>query len=160
MYVIAFMCSAPPTATDPPSPAAVRAWVRLMRAQRLVLAAIERDLKDADLPPLSWYDVLWELARAEDGRLRPFEIEERTLLAQYNLSRLLNRLEHNRLIHREPFSGDGRGHWVVITDAGRTLRARMWTVYAEAIRREIGDRLSEAEAEELAGLLSRLAATS
>lgn len=81
--------------TDPrePSPAITRAWVGLMRAQRVVLAAIEHDLKAAGLPPLGWYDVLLELVRTKEGKLRPFEIEERTLLAQHNLSRLLDRME-------------------------------------------------------------------
>ncbi|WP_172746240.1 MarR family transcriptional regulator, partial [Neorhizobium sp. T7_12] len=79
------------TKAQEPSPAITRAWVRLMRAQQLVLGAIEQDLKAADLPPLGWYDVLLELSRAEGGRLRPYEIEERTLLAQHNLSRLLDR---------------------------------------------------------------------
>ncbi|MGZ2382906.1 DNA-binding MarR family transcriptional regulator [Rhizobium brockwellii] len=78
------------------------------------------------MPPLAWYDVLWELARSQDGMLRPYEIEERTLLAQYNLSRLIDRLEKESLVRREAFAEDGRGRWVVITDAGRkTSRAHM-----------------------------------
>ena len=82
-----------------PSDAAVKAWIRLMRARETVLGAIERDLKAADCPPLAWYDVLLELVRAPQGRLRPFEIEKETLLAQYNLSRLLDRLEQRRAGH-------------------------------------------------------------
>src|SRR5256885_12172319 len=76
-----------------PSDAVTKAWARLIRAREIVVGAVERDLKAAGLPPLAWYDVLLELTRAPDGRLRPFELEKETLLLQYNLSRLLDRLE-------------------------------------------------------------------
>lgn len=138
-----------------PTTATTEAWIGLMRAQQRVLTAIEKDFKRAGLPPLGWYDVLWELVKAEDGRLRPFEIETRTLLAQYNLSRLIDRLEREGLVRREAFNEDGRGQWVVITEDGRAMRARMWQTYARSIERHVGARLSEDEARELTALLSR-----
>ncbi len=127
-----------------------------MRAQQAVLGAIEADLKAAELPPLAWYDVLLELSRAHEGRLRPFEIERETLLAQYNLSRLLDRLEKERLIARVAHEADGRGQWVAITAAGRTLQARMWKVYSRAIERHVGGKLDDKAAGTLADLLGRL----
>lgn len=127
-----------------------------MRAQRIVLAAIEQDLKVADLPPLGWYDVLLELSRATDGRLRPFEIEERTLLAQHNLSRLLDRMDKAGLVQREVFAEDGRGRWVIITQAGRAMQAHMWTIYAKALQQHLGSKLDDGQAEQLAGLLAAL----
>jgi DNA-binding MarR family transcriptional regulator len=143
-----------------PSPAITRAWVRLMRAQQLVLGAIEQDLKAADLPPLGWYDVLLELSRVEGGRLRPYEIEERTLLAQHNLSRLLDRMDKAGLVQREVFSQDGRGRWVIITEDGRAMQARMWNVYAAAIQRHLGDKLDNMQADQLAELLAALSRNS
>lgn len=139
-----------------PSAAVTRAWIRLMRTQQLVLAAIEEDLKAAGMPPLAWYDVLWELRRSEKGRLRPFEIEERTLLAQHNLSRLLDRMEKAGFVRREVFTGDGRGRWVVLTDEGSAMQARIWSVYAKALQRHVGAKLGDQDAERLAGLLERL----
>ena len=138
------------------SPSVTRAWVRLMRAQQIVLAAIERDLKASELPPLGWYDVLLELVRAEGGRLRPYEIEQRTLLAQHNLSRLLDRMEKSGLVQRDVFSEDGRGRWVIITGAGRAMQVRMWSVYASALQRHVGDKLDAARANDLAELLAVL----
>ncbi|MBY5364661.1 MarR family transcriptional regulator [Rhizobium leguminosarum] len=138
-----------------PSEAVTTAWTSIMRARERLLAAIEADLKAAGMPPLAWYDVLWELARSQDGKLRPYEIEARTLLAQYNLSRLIDRLEKEGLVRREAFAEDGRGRWVVITDAGRKLRERIWTVYARSIETHIGCKLAENEAKAIAGLLDR-----
>jgi DNA-binding MarR family transcriptional regulator len=145
-----------PSENREPTSAATEAWTGLMRAQQRVLSAIEKDFKAAGLPPLSWYDVLWELAKAEAGRLRPFEIEARTLLAQYNLSRLIDRLEREGLVRREAFDADARGRWVVITEEGRAMRERIWQTYARAIERHVGAKLSEREAREFARLLSKL----
>lgn len=148
--VVAFM----PEETIP-SDAVTQAWIGIMRAQQKLLQAIEADLKKAGMPPLGWYDVLWELVRAQDGRLRPFEIEERTLLAQYNLSRLIDRLEREGLVIRETFADDGRGRWVAVTDSGRALRERMWTIYGKAIDRHVGSKLDDASAGAISGLLKR-----
>lgn len=154
--VNAYMSDCAETDHPQPSPSITRAWVRLMRTQQLVLGAIEQDLKAAALPPLGWYDVLLELSRANDGRLRPYEIEERTLLAQHNLSRLLDRMDKAGLIQREAYAEDGRGRWVIITETGRTMQARMWSVYAGALQRHIGDKLNDAQADQLAELLTTL----
>jgi DNA-binding MarR family transcriptional regulator len=140
-----------------PSEAAIRTWARLVRAETAVLAAVEADLKRAGFPPLAWYDVLLELSRRKDG-LRPFEIEKETLLAQYNLSRLLDRLEDTGYVKRQPCPEDARGHVVVLTDAGRALMKRMWPVYRAAIARHVGDKLSEDEATRLGDLLGKLIA--
>jgi DNA-binding MarR family transcriptional regulator len=139
-----------------PSDAVLQAWIRLNRARDRVLDAIERDLKAAGCPPLAWYDVLLELTRVPEGRLRPFEIENKTLLAQYNLSRLIDRLEKEGLIAREPCADDARGQWVVITEKGRATQARTWKVYAKAIAQHMGEKLDDKAAKTLADLLSRL----
>jgi DNA-binding MarR family transcriptional regulator len=139
-----------------PSESAVQAWVRLNRARDEVLEAIERDLKAAGCPPLGWYDVLLELTRAPGGRLRPFDIEKKTLLAQYNLSRLLDRLEKEGLVTREPCADDARGQWVVVTEKGRATQARTWKVYARSIEKHVAGRLDDKAATTLAELLGRL----
>lgn len=142
--------------TAKPSAAVIRAWARLVRAEQAVLGAIELELKEAGCPPLGWYDVLLELTRAPERRLRPLEIERQTLLPQYSLSRLLDRLEGEGLIARERCDLDGRGQWIVLTDAGRALQARMWKVYARAIQRHVGDKLNEKSATALGDLLGQL----
>ncbi|WP_040676778.1 MarR family winged helix-turn-helix transcriptional regulator [Rhizobium mesoamericanum] len=148
-------CMNKKTISSTPSETVIDAWIGLMRAQQRLLGQIEADLKSAGLPPLGWYDVLWELVRSPHGRLRPFEIEERTLLAQYNLSRLIDRLEKAGLVQRQTFDQDGRGKWVVVTEEGRALQKRIWKVYAKGIEENLGAKLSEADATTLTSLLAR-----
>ncbi|TPJ26946.1 MarR family winged helix-turn-helix transcriptional regulator [Mesorhizobium sp. B2-7-2] len=139
-----------------PSPEAVTAWARLMRVSRQLVEKTEDALKASGLPPLGWYDVLHELAEAGEGGLRPFELIDRVLLAQYGVSRLLARLEADGLVEKLPVSDDGRGQTVRITPSGRDMRRRIWAVYGASIAELMGDRLSAKELEMLAGLLGRL----
>jgi DNA-binding MarR family transcriptional regulator len=139
-----------------PREAVVDAWIALVRAQQTALLKIERAFRNAKLPPHAWYDVLWELDRAEDGALRPFEIEQRILIAQSNISRLIDRLEEKGYVERRPCAEDGRGQHIAITPSGREMRRRMWPVYAKAISDAVGHRVSEREAASLAALLTRL----
>jgi DNA-binding MarR family transcriptional regulator len=131
----------------------VDAWAQLLRASQRLLREVERELKDAGFPPLSWYDVLRELAAAEGHRLRQFELEERLALAQYNLSRLVDRLEARGLVRREGCPSDRRGNFVIATPEGQALKARMWPVYEQAIARHFGRALSGADARSLAAVL-------
>jgi DNA-binding MarR family transcriptional regulator len=139
-----------------PSEAAVTAWARLVRAEQIVFGKIEAELKAADLPPLSWYDVLLELGRAEGGRLRPWELEHRTLLTQYNTSRLIDRMVKAGLVERLPHPEDRRGQLVAITAEGRAMGTRVWKIYGPAIAKHLGNKLRAAEAAELARLLQKL----
>ena len=140
----------------PSSDAVIRAWARLVRAQQQALTAVESDLKAAGFPPLGWYDVLLELSRADGGELRPFALEQELLLAQYNLSRLIDRLEKAGYVERRTCPEDGRGQVVAITSSGRALVKRMWPSYRAAIGRHVGAKLSEDEAARLASLLGKL----
>lgn len=140
-----------------PSDATTDAWINLMRAQQKVLGAIEADLKAAGFPPLSWYDVLLELRRAGEAGLRPMEFEDRLLLAQHNVSRLLDRLEKAGYIRRAAHESDGRGQQIHATDAGLELQKTMWPAYGAAIERHVGKKIvGEEEAQALAGLLGKL----
>jgi DNA-binding MarR family transcriptional regulator len=132
------------------------AWIGLSRAQRVAFGRVEARLKAEGLPPLSWYDALWELEKAGERGLRPYELEHALLFEQYNLSRLAERLCQAGFIERQACSHDRRGQVLKISAAGREMRRRMWEVYSRAIEEAVGARLSSAEAESLAALLRKL----
>lgn len=139
-----------------PNDAVIRAWARLIRAQRVALSEVEAALKRQELPPLAWYDALLELERAGEAGMRPFALERELLLPQYGLSRLLERIERAGYVERRPCDEDGRGQVVVITAAGIAMRRRMWPVYAAAVQEAVGDHLTNREARQLADLLGKL----
>jgi DNA-binding MarR family transcriptional regulator len=139
-----------------PRPAVVEAWASLVRTERALLDKVEEALKRARLPPLDWYHVLYEIDRAPKGMLRQTGVQDRTQLAQYNVCRLVDRLQREGLVERHQCKVDGRNNVLVITAKGRALRRAMWPVYATAIEQHFGARLSQAEAEQLAHLLAKL----
>jgi DNA-binding MarR family transcriptional regulator len=141
---------------EDPSDSVTDSWVRLIRAERALVGRFEAELKGAGFPGLAWYDVLLELKRVPEGRLTPREIEAKVLFEQYNLSRLLDRMEADGLVRRIPYPGDRRRQLVEITDKGRALQRSMWGVYGPAISRHIGAKLTEEEASQLARLLLKL----
>lgn len=140
-----------------PCPDTVDAWSQLLRASQKLIRQVERDLKRAGLPPLAWYDVLRELEAADGKRLRQFEIEERAAMTQYNLSRLLDRLQENGLVRREGCPNDRRGNFVLPTPRGSRLKTEMWRVYEDSIARHFAAALDAPAARHLAALLRPLA---
>ena len=141
--------------SDKLSDAVTKAWVGLVRARHAVVSAVEADAKEAGVLPLEWYDVLWDLERHEEG-VRPFELEQRLLFAQYNLSRLIDRMEEAGLVKKLTCPTDKRGHMLFITEAGRRQRKATWPIYARSVNKHLADKLSDAETEKLAGLLGKL----
>jgi len=131
-------------------------WAQFLRVSQAVLGAVEADLKAAGHPPLAWYDALLELRRAGAAGLRPYLLGERMLLAQYTLSRLIERLDRAGLVERHPCPEDGRGQVVRITAAGRALLDRVWPDYRAAIARRMLDRLEPEDAAALARILDKL----
>lgn len=131
-----------------------RAWVAVQRFGPALLERVEARLRDAGLPPLEWYDVLWAVER--EGPQRQRDLAGHMLLARYSISRLVDRMEADRLVERRECPGDARGQMIYITAAGLKLRKEIWAVYGKAIKEALTP-LTEKEALQLATLLVKLA---
>lgn len=132
------------------------AWARLLRAHKTLLERVQKNLADADLPLLDWYDLLLELDMAEDKRLRLFDLGERIVLSRSNLTRLCDRLEKEGLISREQCPDDRRGLYASLTEKGAAMRKKMWPVYQRAVEEHFSAQLTAQEAETLAALLLKV----
>ena len=139
-----------------PSPAALAVWTGLIRASTDLQGRIEAALRAQSLPPLAWYDALWEIEKAGADGIRPFALQDRLLLPQYGLSRLIDRMVKAGYVDRRACDGDGRGQVLHLTGEGAQMRAAMWPVYATSLKAAVENRLTEAEAEALAQLIKRL----
>jgi len=132
------------------------AWTGLVRSGQGLLQSVETALKESGLPPLAWYDVLWELEKARPTGLRLNDLGARVLLDKYNVTRLVTRLEKEGLARRKGCTGDGRGVFALITPKGVRLRKRMWPVYSGTVREGFFSRLSPRETASLRKLLGRV----
>jgi len=131
------------------------AWAVLLTAHATLIEKIEGALAEAKLPPLGWYDVLWELEKAEGGKLRMHELARRVVLSRSNLTRLADRLEDAKLMEREDTPHDRRGYHCVITRAGLALRRKMWPVYKAEIERLFSRHITVDEARTIGDALAR-----
>ena len=132
------------------------AWRQFLRAHALVTRRLESDLMSEQQLPLASYDVLVQLVEAPRRRLRMSELAERVLLSRSGLTRLVDRLEREGLVGREPCEDDARGLYSVLTDAGyERLRGATGTHLRGVAEHAMG-RLDNDEARQLFALLSRI----
>jgi DNA-binding MarR family transcriptional regulator len=133
-------------------------WRAFLRAHSQMLRRIGRDLEDAGLPPLTWYDVLAALHEAPNGQLRQVEIAERVLLSHSGLSRLIDRMQDRGLVERRVCATDRRAFFVELTSQGREMLERMWPVYARGIADDFLPALGT-DSREIRGTLETIAET-
>lgn len=117
----------PPT-VPPGTPRAsdwrIGVWRTFLRAHAHAIGELERELLAETGMPLGWYDVLLQLAEAPGRRLRMAELADRVLLSRSGLTRLIDRLQAEGLVRREPSPDDARGTYTVVTaDGFARLRA-------------------------------------
>ena len=134
---------------------AVDAWEALFRAQVSVLRQLNTEFPTEELS-LNEYDVLFNLSRQPDRKLRLRDLNKHLLLTQPSVSRLVDRLVTRELVRKEPDPGDGRGTVVCLTAEGHTLFRRVAVIHAESIRRRVGGTLSPDELHQLMALTDKL----
>jgi DNA-binding MarR family transcriptional regulator len=123
---------------------ALDTWRTFLTAHAHVTKRIGRDLAEAGLPDLTWYDALWVLYKADGRRLRIRQLAGEVALSSTGMTRFVDRLEREGLVRREAVPGDGRGAYAVITDEGIALLRRMWPVYRRGIQTYFAAPLGEA----------------
>jgi DNA-binding MarR family transcriptional regulator len=116
-----------------------------LRTHAALVRDVDRELRAAHDLPLSWYDLLAEVATAPDGRVRMGELAQRVLLTPAGLSGLVDRLERANLVERQRCDGDARGTYAVLTREGRRLLERAYPTHRDAVRARYTSRLGEAE---------------
>ena len=123
---------------------AVRTWAAVLRLHAKFVSQFDRELQRATGLPLTWYDVLLELAR--DGEpMRMTELGERVVLSRTRVSRLVDELVAVGLVARAANPDDGRSSYALLTDEGRRRFSEAAPVYLAAIDREFGNTLRPSE---------------
>lgn len=154
------MPSVPPSSERPATPRPgdwrVGVWRSFLRAHAGVMRELERELVAEAGLPLGWYDVLLTLAEAPGRRLRMAELADRVLLSRSGVTRLVDRLQAEGLVRREPSPHDARGTYTVLTADGLARLRRAAPVHLAGIRRHWLARFSDDELRTLGELLERL----
>lgn len=134
----------------------LRAWLRLGKVHARMTASIDLRFKAEGQPPAAWFPILSELARCGPEGLRPFELEQATGEAQYNVSRLLDRIGKAGLVGRRACEDDRRGWRVALTEAGAEAAARMRAIHDAVLAAEFVAPLTGKQVKTLDGVLGDL----
>jgi DNA-binding MarR family transcriptional regulator len=135
---------------------AMAAWGVFLRAHATLVDLLERELQGDQGLPLTWFDVLAQLASAPDGRLRMQELAVAIVLSKSGLTRLVDRLESAGLVERVTCPSDRRGTFAVLTVAGRQALTRAQPVVHQAIEQHFAAQLGPAEINTLGTALTRV----
>ncbi len=140
------------TATDCLDHGEQASWRRFIGVEQRLLARLARHLqRDSGLSPAD-YEVLVNLSKSSQGRMRAFEIGKVTQWEKSRLSHHLSRMVERGLVERQICAADSRYADIVLTDAGREAAARATEAYAAYVRRFFLDALSPEQLDALDGI--------
>src|SRR4051794_509272 len=133
----------PHTATEE---AEVRTWVRFLQAHAAITRELEAQLVGAHGLTLSDYDVLVQLARAPEGRLRNIDLARAVLLTRSGITRLVDGLEKDGLVSRCSCPSDKRGTLIAITDEGMEKLREAAGTHIQGVRELFLSRIDDRKA--------------
>lgn len=147
----------PRTIADPElSSAELAAWRGLLRVHANVIKALDAELEAEHGLPVSSYEVLLNLSRAPEQRLRMRDLADVALLSRSGLSRLVDRLAAEGLLERAACPSDARGAFAVLTPRGLDALRSARPTHLDGVRRRFLEHFSPDELEQLAGLWERV----
>jgi DNA-binding MarR family transcriptional regulator len=144
-------------ANDRPSAAAQASrWMSVLHVR--LVEELDRDAAAVGAVPHGWFQVLSALEIAPGNRMRLKDLVGTALLTRAGVSRLMDRIEAEGLIRREPSPIDGRGLEAVLTPAGAAAIGRCRPVYAKTIHRCLGRHLTASRLDEMSVLFREILA--
>jgi DNA-binding MarR family transcriptional regulator len=136
---------------------AVRAWTRLLRAYAATARCLSPALLAEHGLTLNDYEALKLLVEADGRRMRRVDLAAALSLSASGVTRLLEGLEEDGLVVRATCPHDRRVAYAQLTDEGAARLRAASCGHAAAIRARLEESLTEAELDELAGLLGKVA---
>jgi DNA-binding MarR family transcriptional regulator len=133
-------------------------WRAVVTSHAAVTDRVQKALAAADLPPLSWFELLQAVKTSPNGRPRMSELAEWLTLSRGGITKLVDRLQQAGYIERINCTGDRRALQAELTPAGDAMLEEMRGVYAAELEIHLRA-LSEEEAELIAAALGKITAS-
>jgi DNA-binding MarR family transcriptional regulator len=132
------------------------AWRGLLRVHSALVKALDAELLAGHDLPLTSYEVLINLQAAPDRRRRMAELADGVLLSRSGMTRLVDRLEREGLLERDPCTDDGRGTFAVLTHKGEALLAEARRTHLDGVRDRFLQHFAPDELRSLGALWDRV----
>jgi DNA-binding MarR family transcriptional regulator len=134
----------------------IRTWIRFLATHSAITRELEARLMGAHGLTLSDYDVLVQLARAPERKLRNIDLAKAVVLTRSGVTRLVDGLEKDGLVARSSCPSDKRGSFVSITEVGLERLRSAAITQVEGVRELFVERLGQAGVEQMDALLRAL----
>ena len=131
------------------------AWRAVVTSHAAVTERVQRAFAAADLPPLSWFELLPAVKRSPTGPPRMSELAEWLTLSRGGITKLVDRLEEAGYLERVSCREDRRSFQAELTAAGEKMLAEMQVVYEGELERHLRT-LSTEEAALIAAALEKV----
>jgi DNA-binding MarR family transcriptional regulator len=131
------------------------AWRAVVTSHAAVTERVQKALAAADLPPLSWFEVLWAVKRSPTGRPRMGELAEWLTLSRGGITKLVDRLEDAGYLERVSCADDRRSLQAQLTEAGERMLGEMRAAYSGEVDRHLATLTAE-EAELVTAALEKV----
>jgi len=138
------------------TPEEQRAWRSFVRLQERLGGRLAHLLQTESHVSSADFSVLVQLTDVPEGRRRFLDLAQSLEWEKSRMSHHLSRMVKRGLVVREECPEDGRGAFIVITDAGRALLAAAAPRHVEAVRALFLDHVTPAELRTLAQLSDRV----
>lgn len=120
----------------------MRAWRTLLAAHARLARVLDEELEEAHGVSLQDHEVLIHLSEAAGHRLRMADLADLLLMSRSGLSRRVDRMVADDLVHRVRCSSDGRGVWAEMTAMGRRCLEEATPTHVEGVRRHFVSKLT------------------
>lgn len=132
----------------------LKLWIRLLRVTRMAEAELREFLRLRHATTLPRFDVMAALFRRRDG-VTMSELSRMLLVSNGNATAVVDRLERERLVRREPVATDRRTVRVTLTEAGLAAFERQAAEHEAEVDRIFGA-LGAGEVDQMTEVLKRI----
>ncbi|MEV0398667.1 MarR family transcriptional regulator [Actinoallomurus sp. NPDC050550] len=139
------------------SPDEQKAWRAYLNAHRLLLDAVDAQLRRDSGMPHAYYEILVRLSDTPDRALRMSVLADGLRVSASRLSHAIARLEERGWVRREDCPTDKRGQLAVLTDEGFAALAAAAPGHVEAVRGALFDALDPEQVQWLGAISQTLA---
>jgi len=144
-----------PTAC-PSSDQRVALFALLLETNARLSKSLGLELETTCHLPLAWFEVLLQLRKSPEGRLKMNQIADAIVHSTGGTTRLIDRIEEAGLVERQHCPNDRRAIHVAITAAGNQKLDEALGVHLDYLRDNLTSRLSDDERATLSTLLTKL----
>ena len=113
------------------------AWRAIVTSHAAVTERVQRALAAADLPPLSWFELLSAVKSSPTGRPRMSDLAAWLTLSRGGITKLVDRLQEAGYLERVSCPEDRRSLQAELTPAGEKMFEEMRGVYEAELDRHL-----------------------